>query len=424
MVNQMYMKVLARLESVASTKAEKDAINAVRGRYVQQFGTDNEYVNSLSKLESVAATKSEQEQINTIRGKYGLFEMTYGVDNDETYSVGNDEDRLSDKIGTAMHVEPVSEKDIENSVTGEPDSESGEKTYEDFEDALVELNKLLANAPDTTDEFPRAVYEELNNQIKSDEYCPLRVRRIAENISDVMRPRNDAERMYISTLQEVLPVYATPVGIRYIQKKISPNGKAFTWKQVEKRALIPSINFDDNPILIDEAWYNLFTENCMDKYENAARHSGLPGLGFRVFTSSPSRQWLTIGIEEFTNMFKPTNLAEFLNNYMESKYTKPEIYQTMDRLLNDADRSAVRDRIATQNAKERAYEDEHPADADYYETAWNHYKSPGNFDDTEPSGDDTAKKTRMSSTLYDYDYSNRDPENPFDESVNGKGKSV
>jgi hypothetical protein len=82
MVNQMYMKVLARLESVASTKAEKDAINAVRGRYVQQFGTDNEYVNSLSKLESVAATKSEQEQINTIRGKYGLFEMTYGFSTD------------------------------------------------------------------------------------------------------------------------------------------------------------------------------------------------------------------------------------------------------------------------------------------------------------------------------------------------------
>ncbi len=421
MVNQMYMKVLARLESVASTKAEKDAINAVRGRYVQQFGTDNEYVNSLSKLESVAATKSEQEQINTIRGKYGLFEMTYGVDNDETYSVGNDEDRLSDEIGTAMHVEPVSEKDIENSVTGEPDSESGEKTYEDFEDALVELNKLLANAPDTTDEFPRAVYEELNNQIKSDEYCPLRVRRIAENISDVMRPRNDAERMYIHALQEAVPVYTTPVLIRYIQKKISPNGKAFTWKQVEKRALIPSINVENMPILIDDAWYNLLTEHNMDKYQDAAHHSGLPCLGFRVFIDH-GRHEFALDSEEFAREFHSTNLAEFLTNYTESKYTKPEIYQAMDRSLNDYDRSAVRDRIATQNAKERAYEDEHPADVDYYETAWNHYKSPGNFDDTEPSGDDTAKKTRVSSTLYDY--SNRDPENPFDESVNGKGKSV
>lgn len=421
MVNQMYMKVLARLESVASTKAEKDAINAVRGRYVQQFGTDNEYVNSLSKLESVASTKAEQEQINTIRGKYGLFEMTYGVDNDETYSVGNDEDRLSDEIGTAMHVEPVSEKDIENSVTGEPDSESGEKTYEDFEDALVELNKLLANAPDTTDEFPRAVYEELNNQIKSDEYCPLRVRRIAENISDVMRPRNDAERMYIHALQEAVPVYTTPVLIRYIQKKISPNGKAFTWKQVEKRALIPSINVENMPILIDDAWYNLLTEHNMDKYQDAARHSGLPCLGFRVFIDH-GRHEFALDSEEFAREFNSTNLAEFLTNYTESKYTKPEIYQAMDRSLNEYDRSAVRDRIATQNAKERAYEDEHPADVDYYETAWNHYKSPGNFDDTEPSGDDTAKKTRVNSTLYDY--SNRDPENPFDESVNGKGKSV
>ena len=421
MVNQMYMKVLARLESVASTKAEKDAINAVRGRYVQQFGTDNEYVNSLSKLESVAATKAEQEQINTIRGKYGLFEMTYGVDNDETYSVDNDEDRLSDEIGTAMHVEPVSEKDIENSVSGEPDNESGEKTYEDFEDALVELNKLLANAPDTTDEFPRAVYEELNNQIKSDEYCPLRVRRIAENISDVMRPRNDAERMYIRTLQDAVPVYTTPVIIRYIQKKISPNGKAFTWKQVEKRALIPSINVENMPILIDDAWYNLLTEHNMDKYQDAARHSGLPCLGFRVFIDH-GRHEFALDSEEFAREFNSTNLAEFLTNYTESKYTKPEIYQAMDKSLNDFDRSAVRDRIATQNAKERAYEDEHPADVDYYETAWNHYKSPGNFDDTEPSGDDTAKKTRVASTLYDY--SNRDPENPFDESVNGKGKSV
>ena len=421
MVNQMYMKVLARLESVASTKAEKDAINAVRGRYVQQFGTDNEYVNSLSKLESVAATKAEQEQINTIRGKYGLFEMTYGVDNDETYSVDNDEDRLSDEIGTAMHVEPVSEKDIENSVSGEPDNESGEKTYEDFEDALVELNKLLANAPDTTDEFPRAVYEELNNQIKSDEYCPLRVRRIAENISDVMRPRNDAERMYIRTLQDAVPVYTTPVIIRYIQKKISPNGKAFTWKQVEKRALIPSINVENMPILIDDAWYNLLTEHNMDKYQDAARHSGLPCLGFRVFIDH-GRHEFALDSEEFAREFNSTNLAEFLTNYTESKYTKPEIYQAMDKSLNDFDRSAVRDRIATQNAKERAYEDEHPADVDYYETAWNHYKSPGNFDDTEPSGDDTAKKTRVSSTLYDY--SNRDPENPFDESVNGKAKSV
>lgn len=414
MVNQMYMKVLARLESVASTKVEKDAINAVRGRYVQQFGTDNEYVNSLSKLESVASTKAEQEQINAIRGKYGLFEMTYGV--------GNDEDRLSDDIGTAMHVEPVTETDVVNSLSSEPNNESGKKTYEDFEDALVDLNKLLANAPDTTDEFPRAVYEDLNNQIKSDEYCPLRVRRIAENISDVMRPRNDTERMYMHALQEAVPVYTTPVLIRYIQKKISPNGKAFTWKQVEKRALIPSINVENMPILIDDAWYNLLTEHNMDKYQDAARHSGLPTLGFRVFIDHGRQHELALGSEEFAREFHSTNLAEFLTNYTESKYTKPEIYQAMDRSLNDYDRSAVRDRIATQNANERAYEAEHPADVDYYETAWNHYNSPGNFDDTEPSGDDTAKKTRVSSTLYDY--SNRDPENPFDESVNGKAKSV
>lgn len=76
MVNAEYMKVLAQLESAACTQKEKDAINMVRGRYVQQFGTDNAYVNALGQLEAAAATQKEKDDVNMIRGKYGLFEMT------------------------------------------------------------------------------------------------------------------------------------------------------------------------------------------------------------------------------------------------------------------------------------------------------------------------------------------------------------
>ena len=51
----------------------------VRGRYVQQFGTDNEYVKALGMLEAAAATQKEKDDVNMIRGKYGLFEMTGGL---------------------------------------------------------------------------------------------------------------------------------------------------------------------------------------------------------------------------------------------------------------------------------------------------------------------------------------------------------
>lgn len=76
MVNAEYMKVLAQLESAACTQKEKDAINMVRGRYVQQFGTDHPYVVALGQLEAAAATQKEKDDVNMIRGKYGLFEMT------------------------------------------------------------------------------------------------------------------------------------------------------------------------------------------------------------------------------------------------------------------------------------------------------------------------------------------------------------
>lgn len=430
MVNQMYMKVLARLESVASTKAEKDAINAVRGRYVQQFGTDNEYVNSLSKLESVAATKAEQEQINTIRGKYGLFEMTYGVDNDETYSVGNDEDRLSDEIGTAMHVEPVSEKDIENSVTGEPDNEPSEKTYEDFEDAIKELSKLLVVAPRDPAEFTVAVYQLLNDHILDDDYCPPRVRRVAENIdiSKVIYGKRtntfgdeyydnpkDPNNVYIEIFNRHLPAATVPVTIQFNYKKVSPNGKAFTWKSVTKHVNIPCLSIGPK-VLIDRDWYNLLTENNIDNYSAEARRLRVPTLGFKVYLFS---QNYPCGNERLKETFNGIDLFDYISNAVNNDSLKTTIYNDVNDGLAYVDNLDRRERHDNE-LKQAACEN--PENDDYYETAWNHYKSPGNFDDTEPSGDDTAKKTRVNSTLYDY--SNRDPENPFDESVNGKGKSV
>ena len=422
MVNQMYMKVLARLESVASTTAEKDAINAVRGRYVQQFGTDNEYVNSLSKLESVASTKAEQEQINTIRGKYGLFEMTYGVDNDE--------DRLSDEIGTAMHVEPVSEKDIENSVSGEPNNEPSEKTYEDFEDAIKKLSKLLVVAPRDPEDFTIAVYQSLNDHILDDDYCPPRVRRVAENINidKVISGKRtnsfgdkyydnpkDPNNVYIDIFSRYLPAAAVPITIQLNYKKVSPNGKAFTWKTLSKQVNIPCLAIGPK-ILIDFEWYNLLTENSIDNYSAEARRLRVPTLGFKVYLFS---QQYPADKEILKGTFNGIDLYEYIGNAVNDDSLKTKIYKDVNDGLAYVDNLDRRERHDNEVKQARG---ENPTNDDYYETAWNHYKSPGNFDDTEPSGDDTAKKTRVASTLYDY--SNRDPENPFDESVNGKGKSV
>ena len=119
MVNAEYMKVLAQLESAACTQKEKDAINMVRGRYVQQFGTDNAYVNALGQLEAAAATQKEKEDVNMIRGKYGLFEMTQMVPYDEelvqneidpAYQVEQEDNEVTSE-GTP-ELDPQRKKDI------------------------------------------------------------------------------------------------------------------------------------------------------------------------------------------------------------------------------------------------------------------------------------------------------------------------
>lgn len=75
MLNNQFMNALAQLESVSCTQQERDTINAVRGKYVAKFGTENSFVRTLARLESVAATQAEKDEINMIRGKFGLMEM-------------------------------------------------------------------------------------------------------------------------------------------------------------------------------------------------------------------------------------------------------------------------------------------------------------------------------------------------------------
>jgi hypothetical protein len=87
MLNKKFMSALAQLESVSCTQQERDTINAVRGKYVAKFGTENPFVRTLAKLESVAATQSEKDEINMIRGKFGLMEMQGTVSDIDTDAI-------------------------------------------------------------------------------------------------------------------------------------------------------------------------------------------------------------------------------------------------------------------------------------------------------------------------------------------------
>ena len=78
MLNQQFLQALARMESVAATQEEKTAINAVRGKYVDLYGSDNTYVNMLGRLESVAVSDADREAINEVRGRFGLMKLTEG----------------------------------------------------------------------------------------------------------------------------------------------------------------------------------------------------------------------------------------------------------------------------------------------------------------------------------------------------------
>ena len=178
MINSQFMASLAKLESVAATSAEKETINAIRGRYVAKFGTEHPYVEALNKLESVAATNAEKAEINKIRGKFGLFEMTGDLNkqnpelldyaDDELYNEGDtgsaydeelarknmsEEDRLSDKYGTHMSVvgdEIVRNLDPKVRKAEDEDDEAERKAIEtnDTDDKPRSLSDYLFNDPD------------------------------------------------------------------------------------------------------------------------------------------------------------------------------------------------------------------------------------------------------------------------------------
>ena len=138
MINSQFMTSLAQLESVAATSAEKETINAIRGRYVAKFGTEHPYVEALNKLESVAATNAEKAEINKIRGKYGLFEMTGDLDkqnpklldyaDDELYNEGDTGSSFNDPTDN-----PMSEEEMLRNKYGTPMSIVGEEIVRDLD---------------------------------------------------------------------------------------------------------------------------------------------------------------------------------------------------------------------------------------------------------------------------------------------------
>lgn len=98
MLNQKFMSALAQLESVSCTQQERDTINAVRGKYVAKFGTENPFVRTLATLESVAATQSEKDEINMIRGKFGLMEMQGTVSDIDNIKASMSTDAFDDEV--------------------------------------------------------------------------------------------------------------------------------------------------------------------------------------------------------------------------------------------------------------------------------------------------------------------------------------
>lgn len=74
MINQDFLELLAKMESVASD-SDKKSINAFRGRYASIAGSDDEYIGFLAKLENAASTDEEKEKINEVRGRYAMLEM-------------------------------------------------------------------------------------------------------------------------------------------------------------------------------------------------------------------------------------------------------------------------------------------------------------------------------------------------------------
>lgn len=151
MVNPIFMKSLAMLESVAATQAERDIINNVRGRYVAKFGSDNMFVGTLAQLESQSATQAERDEINTIRGVFGLMEMTEMTARPEVNVVPEDAG-LADDI--AANVETENIKNYLPSPTKSPKQPTADEiNFDDWSDITVSKDDMLFDDPEDLTEI-------------------------------------------------------------------------------------------------------------------------------------------------------------------------------------------------------------------------------------------------------------------------------
>lgn len=168
MLNNQFMNALAQLESVSCTQQERDTINAVRGKYVAKFGTENPFVRTLAQLESVAATQAEKDEINMIRGKFGLMEMqsdiaTIEQDDVDTFDTV-DTDAFKTRMATSARpednsvinwdyvnnspIDPADRKKLTKPSYGEMDWTDTIKN--DIDPKIVANNRSITDDPNTS----------------------------------------------------------------------------------------------------------------------------------------------------------------------------------------------------------------------------------------------------------------------------------
>ena len=152
MVNPIFMKSLAMLESVSATQAERDIINNVRGRYLAKFGADNTFVDTLAQLEAQAATQAERDEINTIRGVFGLMEMTEMTARPEI-NVAPEDAGLAADIDANVETENI-RNSLPNPIKQPKQPTADEIDFDDWSDITVSKDDMLFDDPeDLTETF-------------------------------------------------------------------------------------------------------------------------------------------------------------------------------------------------------------------------------------------------------------------------------
>lgn len=148
MVNPIFMKSLAMLESVSATQAERDIINNVRGRYLAKFGSDNTFVDTLAQLEAQAATQTERDEINTIRGMFGLLEMT---DRPEV-NIAPEDASIVDDIDANVENEKL--RNSRPNPTKQPKQPTSDEIYfDDWSDIAASKDDMLFDDPEDLTEI-------------------------------------------------------------------------------------------------------------------------------------------------------------------------------------------------------------------------------------------------------------------------------